>query len=228
MKPIAHGTYTMIAGVVYLALITNVLLVISCLPLVLLLITTDPARSWPLLAAVAPFCAPGVSAAFATFREFSRNGVTPARAFVAGWLATWRRAFQLGALVTAIVVVLIVDVRFFADSSIGVAVVPVLAVLTVMVIAVALVSLAALADAPKARLKDVIRASLYLSVRRWYLTIVSLLVIGTQVALFASMPAIALGLTMAPALYFAWANSRYTLRPVLTLDDVSALAPSRS
>lgn len=228
MKPIAHGTYTMIAGVVYLALITNVLLVISCLPFVLLLITTDPARSWPLLAAAAPFCAPGVSAAFATFREFSRNGVTPARAFIVGWLATWRRAFQLGALVTAVLVVLIVDVRFFAESSIGVAVVPVLTVLTLMVIAVALVSLVAISDDPRSRLRDVIRAGIYLSVRRWYLTIVSLVVIGTQAALFANMPAIALGLTAAPTLYFAWANSRYTLLPVLTIDEASALAPSHS
>jgi len=228
MKPLAHGTFTMITGVVYLALITNVLLVIACLPLVLLLIVTDPARSWPLLALAAPFCAPGVSAAFATFREFSRGGATPARAFLAGWLATWRRAFQLGALVTAVVVVLIVDLKFFADSSLSVVVVPVLGVLTVLVIAVGLISLVAIADTPGARLGDVIRASLYLGVRRWYLTIVSLLTIGTQIALFTSMPAIALGLTMAPALYLAWANSRYTLRPVLSIDDVPALAPGRS
>ena len=228
MKPLAHGTFTMITGVVYLALITNVLLVIACLPLVLLLITTDPVRSWPLLALAAPFCAPGVSAAFATFREFGRGGTTPARAFLAGWLATWRRAFLLGAAATAVVVVLIVDLRFFADSSLSVVVVPVLAVLTVLVSAVTLVSLVAISDVPGARFLDVIRASLYLSVRRWYLTVVSLLVIGTQVALFASMPAIALGLTAAPALYFAWANSRYTLRPVLSIDEVPALAPGRS
>jgi uncharacterized membrane protein YesL len=228
MKSIGHGTYAMIAGVVYLALITNVLLVLSCLPLVLLLITTDPAKSWPLLAAAAPFCAPGISAAFATFREHGRNGVTPARAFLAGWLATWRRAFSLGLIITAVVVVLIVDVRFFSDTTAGVAVVPVLGVLTVMVIAIGLVSLVALADAPGARLIDVIRASIYLSVRRWYLTVVSLLVIATQVALFAAMPALALGLTATPALYFAWANSRYTLRPVLSIDDAPALLPGHS
>jgi uncharacterized membrane protein YesL len=228
MKPLAHGTYTLLTGVVYLALITNVLLIVACLPLVLLLITTDPARSWPLLALAAPFCAPGISAAFATFHEFSRGGATPARTFLAGWLATWRRAFQLGVLVTVVVVVLIVDVRFFAEASIGVAVVPVLGVLTVMVLAVGLVSLAAIADTPRARLTAVLRASLYLSVRRWYLTIVSLLVVGTQIALFATMPAVALGLTAAPALYLAWANSRYTLRPVLTTDGVPALAPGHS
>jgi uncharacterized membrane protein YesL len=228
MKSIGHATYAMIAGVVYLALITNVLLVLACLPLVLLLITTDPARSWPLLAAAAPFCAPGVSAAFTTFREFSRGGTTPGRAFLTGWLATWRRAFQLGLLVTIVVVVLIVDVKFFSDSSAAVAVVPVLGVLTVLVLAIGLVSLVAISDAPQARLTHVIRASIYLSVRRWYLTVVSLLVIGTQVAVFAAMPALALGLTAAPALYFAWANSRYTLRPVLSIDDAPVLSPGRS
>jgi uncharacterized membrane protein YesL len=228
MKPLAHGTYTMIAGVVYLALVTNVLLVISCLPLVLLLITTDPARSWPLLAVALPFCAPGISAAFATFREFSRAGVTPARAFLAGWRATWRRALLVGVGATAVLVVLLADLKFFAESSVAVAVVPVIGVLTVMVVALALLSLVALADAPGARLRDVIRASIYLSLRRWYLTVVSLAVIGTQVVLFASMPAIALGLTAAPALYCAWANSRYTLRPVLTIDEVPALSPGHS
>ena len=74
MKTLAHGTYTMITGVVYLALITNLLLVLACLPLVLLLITTDPARSWPLLAVAAPLCAPGVSAAFATFLDQHVSG----------------------------------------------------------------------------------------------------------------------------------------------------------
>ena len=106
--------------------------------------------------------------------------------------------------------------------------VPVLAVLTVMVIAVGLVSLVAISETPRAALRDVVRASVYLSVRRWYLTVVSLLVVATQVAVFANLPAIALGLTAAPALYLAWANSRYTLRPVLTIDDVPALLPSRS
>ena len=228
MKPLTHGTFTAIAGVVYLALITNLLLIVSGLPLVLLLITSDPARSWPLLALAAPFSAPGIGAAFWAFRDFSRGGTAPARAFLAGWLATWRRAFQLGALVTAVVVVLIVDLRFFADSALSVAVVPVLGLLTVMALALGLIGLVAISDAPGARFRDVIRASLYLSVRRWYLTVVSLIVIGTQAALFTAMPAIALGLTMAPVLYLAWANSRYTLRPVLSHDDVPAHAPGRS
>jgi uncharacterized membrane protein YesL len=223
VKRISHGTIGTIAGVAYLGLITNVLLVIASLPVVLLLITTDPALSWPLLAAAAPLCAPALSAAFHTFREFDLGGVTPGRAFVAGWRSTWRRAFTLGALVTGVVVVVVVDVRFFSDSQFGVAVVPALGLLAVIAAAVGLVGLVAIADAPQARLRDILRASLYLSMRRWYLTVVSLVVLVTQVVLFTAMPAVALGLTAAPALYLAWANSRYTLRPVLETEELPAV-----
>jgi hypothetical protein len=47
---------------------------------------------------------------------------------------------------------------------------------------------------------------------------VTLLVLVSQAMLFASFPAIALGITASAALYLAWANSRYTLRPVLDIE----------
>lgn len=211
MASVSHHTYLTIAGVVYLGLITNLLLVVAAAPLVVLLVTTDPARSWPLLAAVAPLCAPAVCGAFTAFREFGAGGTTPARAFYRGWKASWRRALPLGVVLTVALVVILVDVRFFSDSVLSVVVVPVLGVLAVVTLGTGAVSFVAIADDSRARLRDVVRAALYLSVRRWYLTLVTLLVLGTQVALFATMPAIALGLTAAPALYLAWANSRYTL-----------------
>lgn len=223
MKRISHGTYTMIAGVAYLGLITNVLLVLSCLPLVLLLVTTDPALSWPMLAAVSPLCAPGLSAAFTTFRAFGRGGVTPARTFLAAWRATWRKAMLVGVGVAAITVVFLVDIRFFSTSPLAVAAVPLIGVLTLLVIATGLLALVAIAEAPAATLRDVLRASVYLGVRRWHLTIVSLAVLATQSVLFTTLPAIALGLTAAPALYLAWANSRYTLLPVLDTEAVPAV-----
>jgi uncharacterized membrane protein YesL len=223
MKRISHGTYTMIAGVVYLALITNVLLVVSCLPLVLLLVTTDPELSWPMLAAAAPLCAPGLAAAFAAFREFGRGGVTPARTFLSAWRVTWRKALGLGAAVTAIVVVFLADIRFFSDSALAIVIVPAVGVLTALVLSTGLLSLVALSEEPRARLRDVVKASMYLGVRRWHLTVVSLAVLGTQAVLFTALPAVALGLTAAPALYLAWANSRYTLLPVLEVDEAPAV-----
>lgn len=222
MKRISHDTWATILGVVYLGLMVNFLVLVTALPLVVLLITTDPSLSWPLLAVAAPLAAPALTGAFAAFREFGRGEPQVVRSFLRGWKATWHKGMLIGAAATASVVVLLVDVRAVAALPASVVVVPVLALLTVVAVATALVALVALAEAPQARLRDILKAALYLSVRRWYLTVLSFAVLGVQFALFTTMPAIAIGLTCAPAVYVAWANSRYTLRPVLDLDEVRA------
>lgn len=215
MKRISHNTYATVFGVVYLGLMTNLLLLASCLPFVVLLVITDAALSWPMLAVVAPLCAPGITAAFATFRAHGDGDTQVVRTFVRTWKRSWRKAMLLGAVVVAALVVVLVDVRFFAPLQAGVAVVPLLAVLTVLVLAASLVAFAALAEEPDAALRSIARAALFLSVRRWWLSLVSLAVIALQAGLFVTMPAVAIGLSAAPALYLAWANARYILRPVL-------------
>src|SRR5688500_11312772 len=111
MKRISHDTYATVFAVVYLGLMTNALLLIGCLPLVVVLVTTDPATSWPLLAIAAPLCAPAAAAAFTVFRDHSRGGAQVARAFVSAWRAVWRKALALGAMASALLVVVLVDVR---------------------------------------------------------------------------------------------------------------------
>lgn len=219
---VSHETWASIIGMLYLALITNLLLVIACFPLIVLLATTDPVLSWPLLALAAPLAAPGLAAAFRAFREYSESGLGPIRAFGAGLRDTWRRALAIGAAVTAVVMVLLVDVRMLSATPAAVFTVPLLGVLAVVAVAVGLLSLVAIAEVPTARLRNAVRASAVLAVRRWYLTAVSLAVLGVQVAVFATAPAIGLGLTASAALYFAWTNSRFTLRPVLDLDEAVA------
>ncbi|MDD7961362.1 DUF624 domain-containing protein [Microbacterium thalli] len=215
MKRISHNTYATVFGVVYLGLMTNLLLLASCLPFVVLLVITDPALSWPMLAVVAPLCAPGITAAFATFRAHGDGDTRVVRTFVRSWKRSWRKAMLLGVVVVAALVVVLVDVRFFAPLQAGAAVVPVLAVLTVLVLAASLVAFAALAEEPDAAQRSIARAAVFLSVRRWWLSLVSLAVIAVQAGLFVAMPAVAIGLSAAPALYLAWANARYILRPVL-------------
>ena len=80
----------------------------------------------------------------------------------------------------------------------------------------------AIAEAPKAQLRDVLRASAVLGLRRWYLTAASLAALVVQAGVFAAAPAIGLGITASAFLFFAWTNSRFTLRPVLDLDGVVA------
>ncbi|MGZ0712672.1 ferredoxin-NADPH reductase (plasmid) [Coraliomargarita sp. W4R53] len=218
--------FSTVFAVVAVGLIANVLLVLSCLPLIGLLMLTDPASSWPYLAALAPLCAPAIVGAFHVFAEHERGGRGPLRAFVSGWRRSWLKASGVGVLGTLALVVLLVDVRALSALEVGVLVIPLLAVLVVLSVGATLLALAGLAEVPTARVRDLLRASIYFAVRRWYLTAASLVVLVAQVALFTHAPALALGLTAAPALYLVWANSRFVLRPVL--DDVAVHTVARA
>ena len=84
--------FTAITGMIYAALLSNLLLVIGCAPLVVGVLVTDPARSWPLLALVAPLCGPALVGAFAVMTAFGgsgRGGVL--RTFGSAWRASFRR-----------------------------------------------------------------------------------------------------------------------------------------
>lgn len=224
MRRVSFGAYQSVIGVVYLGLMTNVMLAVGSLPLVALLLATDPAVTWPLIAGAAALSAPAVVAAFTVFRDHREGSTGVVRVFLAAYRRVWHRAFGLGAAITATAVVALVDVRFFSNSTLGVVFIPLLGVLTVLVLAVGIVALTALAEAPTARLRDILRASAYLALRRWYLTAASLVVLGAYAALFAAMPAMALGVAAAPALYLAWANCRHTLLPVLEVSPTPAAA----
>lgn len=222
MNRVTHTTWASILSFVSLLLITNLLLVVSCLPLVMLLMTTDPALSWPLIALATPLATPGVCAAFRAFREHGAGGSGPVAAFWAGLRDTWRRSLLIGSATTALVVVLLVDVRALSATDAAVFVIPLLAVLVVLAVAASLLALVGLAEVPTAGWRDLLRASVYLSLRRWYLTAVSLGVLVAQAGVFQAAPALGLGITASVVLYLAWTNSRFTLRPVLDLDEAAA------
>ncbi|MEU8376529.1 hypothetical protein AB0C22_25880 [Micromonospora sp. NPDC048894] len=222
MRP-RHHTITAVFDGVHVALVTNLLLVLGCLPLVTLAFTTDAARSWPLYALTAPLCAPGLCAVFAVMSAYSAGdsgGVL--RTYGRAWRATARPAMLWTAVAMAALVVLAVDARAAWGHRVGALALPVLATLIVLTVATTLLGLVTVAERPTAPLRDVASACGYLAVRRWYLTVASLLVLALLVQLLAARPAIALGLAAAPLLYVVWANSRFTLRAVLEPSTAAA------
>ncbi len=222
-----HETYQRVFGGVYAALVANLLLLVGCAPLVLGLLATDPARSWPLLILVTPLCAPAVVGVFAVMAEFSENGATtPIRTFGRAFRAGRRRALAVGAMTTGVLAVLAADIAWAWGRAAGAVAIPVLAVLGVLTVSTALLVLAVLAERPAVRLRDALRASLYLAVRRWYLTALSLVVLVLLVQVVATRPAIGLGLVASPLLYVVWANSRFSLRPAL--DPAQSTVPERA
>jgi len=151
-----------------------------------------------------------VFAAYTTSRD-----TAVARTFARAWRASARRALAAGALATATLVVLGVDARAAWGRPVGAVVLPLLAVTMALVLVTALLVLVVTAERPRARLREAVRVSLYLAVRRWYLTLLSLMVLALLEAFLISRPALALGLAAAPLLYVVWANSRYTLAAAL-------------
>ncbi|HEY0187605.1 MAG TPA: ferredoxin-NADPH reductase [Cellulomonas sp.] len=216
-RRIGADTWTTLFGAAYLALAANLLLVAVTLPLVLLLLGTDPRSSWLLISVAAVLAGPGLGALFTLFAAYAEQGWTApvVRTFLHGWRATARRAAAIAATTSGVLVVLGVDIAAFWGRRAGAAAIPVLVVLIALVLLTAIGALALLAERPTARLRDLVRAALYLMVRRWYLSVVSVAVLSVLAALVVQAPAFGLGLAPVPAWYLVWANTRHALRPVL-------------
>lgn len=212
MKRIPHSIYSTAFNVAYLALGVNAMLAIMSLPFLVLLVTTDPSLSWPLLAASAALTGPGIAGAFATFRAHAEGDGDVIRAFLRGVRRTWKRALVISAVTSAVVTVALVDVFVLVPTGIGVLLVPLLAVVAILTLATAAVSLVAITQADDTRLLVLVRASLFLAVRRWPLTFASFAIVAVQAAVLTAAPAIAIGLSAAACLYVVWAGGRYTLQ----------------
>jgi len=215
-KLISADMWDTLFGLTYLVLRTNAMLLLAAAPLVVLTLTTDPRSSWPALAVAGVLATPAISAAFTVFHRFNVERRTEVvRGFWRAWALHLRRSLAIGALTVGGSAVLGIDVIALSDHRPGALFVPLLLVLGLLLWTTALLALVAGVERPEARLRDVLKASLFLGVRRWYLTVVSFLALGSLLALFIYSPALALGIATTPLLYAAWGNSRYSLRPVL-------------
>jgi uncharacterized membrane protein YesL len=216
---ISHELYDKVFGTIYLGMLGNLLVAVACSPVLIVAFTTDPNRTWPLLAVASPLCAPAAVACFAMFTHFSEEGpVALVSTFVRVWRRSFRRAFAVGGAVSFVVVVLSVDATAAGRSHATAIAIPLLLMLDVLVVAIALLALVGLSEQPTARIRDIVRPAAFLAVRRWYLTALSLLVLGALGSIVAARPIVGLGLATAPMLYIVWANGRFTLQPILHSD----------
>ncbi|GAB6903532.1 hypothetical protein [Kineosporia succinea] len=207
-----YETWTGVIGTVWLFLSTNLFVVIAVLPF---LLTASTPRLWPVLA---PLWAPAAVAAFARF-----GGREPV-SFVHHWRRSLAPALRTGAAASFVLVVLAVDAHLLRNAM--PAVIPLLAVLALLVVITTLHVLVGLAEHPGLRVRDLARAGLYLGLRHWCLTGVSLLVLALLGGAVVLRPALGLGLALAPLLYVVWANCRYSLRALSGTDALRA--PHRS
>lgn len=203
---------------VHVALLTNLLLAVACAPLVLVVLGTDPGRTWPLLVLFAPLGGPALVAVFAVLRAYSAPRTSAAvptggvvREFWNAWRGSLRQALAAGSIATVALLVLGVDAAWLARRTAGAVLLPPVVVVLTLIVITTVLTLVALAERPGARLRDLARAGVYLGLRRWYLSLFSLAVLLLFEALLAGRPALAIGVAASPLLYIVWANSRFTL-----------------
>lgn len=209
-------TYMNIGGMVYMALMTNLLLAVTNLPLLVLFIATDVRVTWLPVVALVPLLAISLTAAFSVFEDFTVGGSTGvAKGYLRAWAAHARRAGAVGVIAAVGMFVLAVDVTAVWGKPIGAAAIPLFVTLAVLLTATTLHVLASIVLGIEARSALALwKACLYFSVRRWYLTAMSVFALFLLLAFIYATPAWGVGLAASPILYLAWTNSRQALLPI--------------
>ncbi|KOX24375.1 hypothetical protein ADK67_18865 [Saccharothrix sp. NRRL B-16348] len=211
----SHEIYARVFTTAYALLATSALVVGASAPFLAVLLFTPVTASWPLLVLTAPSVGPAFAAAHAVFGSVARDDGAPVvRGFLRAWRRHGRRAAIVAGAASAVLAVLAVDVRAAWGTPVGAVAIPVLVVLAVLTAVTALVALTGVVEHPDVPLRRLVRACLFLGLRRAHFTAVSLVVLWVLAAAVGAMPVPALALLTGPALYVVWVGSRATLRPL--------------
>lgn len=177
----------------------------------------DPVTSWPFFLALSVTVLPSLGGAFAAFDALRGEETVsrPFAAFLSGYRTVFRRAGLAGLAAVVVLAVLAVDLALVAGLSAGAVLIPVLAlgIAAVLVIAVNVAAGAVLL--PAARLRDLLKAALYISVRRWYLSLAALALLGIVAGAALMQPVLGIALVPAPLLFIVWSNASYAYASVL-------------
>lgn len=213
-----HELHELIFGIICQSLVGNLLLVLVTAPLVVMLATTDPRQSWPMLALLSPLLAPATTAMFAVFR--TTNTQEPlaigalVREFFRNWWRLLPRTLLVGAIGAAIITISALNIQFFMAEPSGALVIPGQVILALFALTGTLLILVALSERPEIPLKSLLKLT-GLAVRHWYIIVPVLIVLGLLVTLIAEYPALGLLVAPAPLLYGIWGMYRFALRPIL-------------
>ncbi|MFC8523254.1 hypothetical protein OUO20_15415 [Arthrobacter sp. FX8] len=211
-------TFGSIFGFVYTFLAGNVLMAAANAPLVLCLaLVADPVAAWPFFLALSATVPPSLSGLFAAFKALNDDGIAvkPVASFLRGYRHGFRRSALLGLAAVAALLFLGVDLAIVQSMPAAALLVPVIAVAAALTVAVAVMAVAGVALFPAAGLKGLVKAALYVSVQRWYLSLAMLVLLGIIAAAALLQPVLGVALAPAPLLFVVWSNSDYAFSAAL-------------
>ncbi|MCL2735656.1 MAG: hypothetical protein FWD75_03365 [Propionibacteriaceae bacterium] len=210
------GAFLAVSGMFYIMLMTNILIAVTCLPVWVLGLLVDLRSSWLWVAVFAILLAPALAGADAVFKAYSLDASTAAvRTFFRAWRDSWRRVGLVGLGFQAFFLVVGVDFYVLTLWGYGMLALPITIVLAGVGTVTAMVSWVGLMDRPDLTRIAVVKASLYLVVRKAGWSVFSLVILGVVGSVVWVQPALGLGLLLAPGLYVVWGNSRRTLFDLL-------------
>jgi uncharacterized membrane protein YesL len=207
-----------IFGFIYTFLAGNVLMALANAPLVLCLaLVADPIAAWPFFLALSVTVPPSLAGLFAAFKALNDDGtsVKPVAAFLRGYRRSFRRAAPLGLAAVAVLLFLGVDLVIVQALPAGAVLVPLIVVAVAVTVSVAVMAIAGVVLLPGAGLKGLLKAALYLSVQRWYLSLAMLVLLGIVASAALLQPVLGVALAPAPLLFVAWSNAAYAFHAVL-------------
>ncbi|MGA8788761.1 MAG: DUF624 domain-containing protein [Paenarthrobacter sp.] len=215
-------TFGSIFGFIYTFLAGNALLAVANAPLVLSLsLVADPASAWPFFLALSVTIAPSLAGIFAAFKALNDDGgaVKPVAAFLRGYKRSFAKAALLGVGAVALLLFLGVDLAVIQNNAStlpGAALlVPLIVVAAAVTVSLAVTAIAGVVLLPEAKLKSILKASLYLVAQRWYLSLAMLILLGIIVSAAVMQPVLGIALAPAPLLFVIWSNASYAFQAVL-------------
>jgi len=211
-------TFGGIFGFIYTFLAGNVMMALANAPLVLCLaLVADPVAAWPFFLALSVTVPPSLSGLFASFQALNDDGAAakPVASFLRGYRRGFRRAAPVGLAAVALLLFLGVDLAIVQSIPAAAILVPVIVVAAAITVSVAAMAVAGVVILPDAGLKNLLKASLYLAVQRWYLSLAMLVLLGIIASAALLQPVLGVALAPAPLLFVVWSNAAFAFSTAL-------------
>ncbi|MBS1673460.1 MAG: DUF624 domain-containing protein [Actinobacteria bacterium] len=203
-------------GYAYAILMVDLLLVLANLPLaVLLFVSRDALQAWPTVLLLSLTLAPSLAGAFEVFRRL--RGDEPPRPFAAFWHGYRTRggtAALLGLATALVIGFILYDGAILTGTVWAPLLAPTLAMVAAWALATCTSALAGVVLYPQASVRAIVKAAVYLSVRRWYFSVFALALLGTSAAAVIVQPVLG---ALVPGLlfYVVFANAEFAFRRAL-------------
>ncbi|MEU8471933.1 hypothetical protein AB0F30_29220 [Streptomyces sp. NPDC029006] len=217
-----HGSWEVVWSHVHRVLVVNLGITVTNAPLLLALGMVHRAWQHPLFFGLLGLgLGPSLAAVFHYLQRTTEDDRVPAADLFRGYQRLFTTALLGWAPWVLLVTVAATDVAVLRRTAFGPALVPLLVVAALVATNSGVVTMTALADSARVSPRTLLTTS-YASVRRWWLGLLNLTLLGITVVLVNQAPLLGLAVLPGCTLFVVWRNSRAMLTAVAPAADLAA------